>query len=719
MTFWLSLLCIYDGGLLSAAAHAAHTGESETHFYPRPELLRRLAVGAGLFSTLGFCLLVVSGTPIARAMPPQIGDVLGLLCLANAASHVAVCYVIYTNRPWGVLQPTDFSERRRDLALGVQCVLAFLFFLLGFFAFASAHNPLPCDSNADEQLSLSEAQHCLDLSAIAELFSHIHFASPRVVGLGLLLATIWLCDAAVCSMAAKVQRTGQPMGVLQPIDAEEARGEHGRSERTLSWLRRLSTATVTLRLLGCFTLGLTLSPKLFATFFGSNGIVAINLLSLTLLLHSPVFALLSSVFFNSKPALLFRPTELSRRSSLPEWLAAAASVGCFVTGVTLILVYDALPPLPAWHGIDAHALLLCLLFALDGGVCVQAALCQYERRAYLLFRPFPDATPDELLAFGSKLAGVGGVAHWLSFLALLLSLNRSAANEAFSHDRALELVLELCLASHGVILSLLSYAMQSNVSIGVCEAPSDPSSAAWLGKMLRIAGVAAAVIGIGLPLLDGFFWWEAAGMALYTVLLAGVILTHGMYAGDVVADALERHGISPSKVRHLSFGITALAAAVMGVCFALATCPAGSITLRYAYFYYLLTAMCAFCFLNLLPLAAAMETWYTDTSVCGFSAEDAPTGKAKVPLLMGVVVVLRLPRSRGGVRGDYCGGFFSQRLFTGPSLLPSACALLSAAIACCAVGGALWAFAVFVVRLDDSTAILHGELPEVGVEHAE
>lgn len=53
-------------------------------------------------------------------------------------------------------------------------------------------------------------------------------------------------------------------------------------------------------------------------------------------------------------------------------------------------------------------------------------------------------------------------------------------------------------------------------------------------------------------------------------------------------------------------------------------------TTLFASQYCLIVALCVLCFINLLPIAAAMETWYTNDSICGFSVEDAPTGKAKV-----------------------------------------------------------------------------------------
>ena len=46
-----------------------------------------------------------------------------------------------------------------------------------------------------------------------------------------------------------------------------------------------------------------------------------------------------------------------------------------------------------------------------------------------------------------------------------------------------------------------------------------------------------------------------------------------------------------------------------------------------------------------LPLGAAMEAWYTSTSFCGFDAEDAPYGSARLPsanLLLVAVVIHRL-----------------------------------------------------------------------------
>eukprot|EP00966_Prymnesium_polylepis_P032864 764598-Prymnesium_polylepis.1 len=104
--------------MLVGAAHAAHTEESETYFYPQPQYLKQLAACATGFTFTGWGLFIFSGTPLARSVPLWVGDVVGLLALLNAACHVAIGYVIYTNRPWGLFQPTEYSERRRDTALG-------------------------------------------------------------------------------------------------------------------------------------------------------------------------------------------------------------------------------------------------------------------------------------------------------------------------------------------------------------------------------------------------------------------------------------------------------------------------------------------------------------------------------------------------------------------------------------------------------------------------
>ena len=42
----------------------------------------------------------------------------------------------------------------------------------------------------------------------------------------------------------------------------------------------------------------------------------------------------------------------------------------------------------------------------------------------------------------------------------------------------------------------------------------------------------------------------------------------------------------------------------------------------------LLVAIAALCFINLVPLGSAMETWYTKDGCGGFEIDDAPTGAA-------------------------------------------------------------------------------------------
>lgn len=63
------------------------------------------------------------------------------------------------------------------------------------------------------------------------------------------------------------------------------------------------------------------------------------------------------------------------------------------------------------------------------------------------------------------------------------------------------------------------------MSIGIFEAPSDPRAADRVGRILYILGVGSVALAVTLPLLDGGHGWEAMGVALSVVLLAGVVLT--------------------------------------------------------------------------------------------------------------------------------------------------------------------------------------------------
>lgn len=58
---------------------------------------------------------------------------------------------------------------------------------------------------------------------------------------------------------------------------------------------------------------------------------------------------------------------------------------------------------------------------------------------------------------------------------------------------------------------------------------------------------------------------------------------HGMYAGGLVSEVLDHHGIAALRIRRLSFGVTAVAATLMGASFTLAAFP-HTIPIKVAFF---------------------------------------------------------------------------------------------------------------------------------------
>ena len=160
--------------------------------------------------------------------------------------------------------------------------------------------------------------------------------------------------------------------------------------------------------------------------------------------------------------------------------------------------------------------------------------------------------------------------------------------------------------------AFVSYALRRMVAIGFFTPPPVAAIAEWPRQMAISASVGCAALSVFLPLLEGWHAWEAAASVMWMAQLLGIITTHSMYTGGVVA-SIEGEA-NPRVARLGAYLFTAAAAAAVGSSLTYAAIPLGSVVWPYHTFlpapYVMLVVLAFFAFANALPLAAAMETWY-------------------------------------------------------------------------------------------------------------
>ena len=683
----LSLIWSYNACVLSLAAVAALNDEQVMYFRPRPEYKMRLLVASTCHSYGGWALLVFSGLPIARNTSFRGEcDLLAIYLLATALCHVSCFRVILRGSPTALLAPSHWSESSRGLAILAQLFAIIMFFWFAILAWLAAHNPTACDDNDDGSMSLHELADCIpdiDLDWIS-----LHLPSLYSVILGVCLAALWLIDSCLASVITRVLATGEPDLCFGPLETS-----FGPRSRKL--MQRMRVASVCFGLSGSLVALLSLSPRAFAAAFGPNAIIAYNLLGISLLIHSPPLATLTRVFRTNTSEYILRPTTESRESSRPQYAAAFGSLFCFVAGLAILItqnsIYFSTPDLawPDWDGLDGTGFLLTCVLLADALTLLHLAAVQ-RNGPWSCMRPLPSASDEELGTLGRQLEVAGGVIMWFAALVLLLALH-PYSNSIFGRAAPLHLpvFVDLLLTLHAVGLYGLGYLGRRNIALGVFEPPprNEPPLACctalprdWRAKALHEVLHAAAALSMGIavgrPLLDGLRMWEAVGNVLFAVIVAGGVLTHGLYTGGVVAEAVNwsasngHHTARDQRsfLRRAALLVTSAGAVAVGACFAMAAADGGELVLEYHYFlplrYMLTCALAAFAFVNYVPLVAAMEVWYTGMTVCGFSREDAPHAKWRQP---------------------------------------SAIALLVGALTCAVLGGALTATASKVIRLDDGS----------------
>lgn len=657
-----SLVWLYNGAVLSIGAAAASCGEAVSHFRSRPDWLTRLQVLSNLHSFAGWTLLIVAGLPIARDLPNSLTfDVLALWLLFNALAHASLLRVIQRDQPSSLLTPTAWSSHYQGSALLIQGLLVAVFGVGAMLAFANAENPTVCDSDHNHHLSLREIQQCLD----AVLGNILSIDLPDTL-LGTCLAGLWILDAFVLAVAATAVRTRTHYGCLGPLG--ETSTTQRPAQRAVKFTRRLLAASAAFGLSGLTVLLLSFSPQAFGAAFGPKAIVASNLLGFNLLLlHTPPLIVLASVFRRGAPILILHPTALSRRSPVPAILALAGAALCFIVGIAIVVTQNSLPNLEWPEGrVDAYGITLSVLLLCDAATLLSLSSVQSAGEPAFMMRPLPHASDVELRQLADALAVGGGGTSFAAAFASFVACNTALSTALFGNTRALAIMLELTLAIHSLGMLAVGYLCRRRLSFGMLEPPS-PHEAGLASLVQRRPGtlhVLATVFAshaLMLPLLDGWHWWESLGVGSFALLVLGTVVTHGMYAGNVLIQVADR---DRSSLRRFALGLTTLFAMACGSCFANAV--AGH-RLRMPYYafvpleYILVVAMAVFALINFVPIVAAMEVRYTGLSLCGFSADDVPHGRSR---------------------------------------LPWAFAMLCAAMVCASVGGAAWTAAQAIVTLD-------------------
>ena len=700
-----SLVWLYDGFMLCFGAAAADCGEAASHFRSRPEWLLRLQILSNLHSFAGWSLLFISGLPISRDLPASpYFDALSLWLLLNAIAHALLLRVLHRGTPSSWFQTTNWSRRHQPLALLIQGLLVIGFGAGATVAFVNADNPTVCDSDSDHRLTLREVQSCLD-ALLDDMFS-LHLST---IFLGTCLAALWILDALVCAVAANVVRTREPYGFFRPLDAASA--NPGLHESRL--LRRLQAASATFGLLGLAVLLLSFSPPAFGAAFGPKAILASNLLGFSLLLlHAPLLFTLTFVLRKGVPVHMLHPTEASRRSQLPAVGTFLSGCACFGLGLTIVITQNALPDL-VWpcKGFNSYGLVLFLLLLCDAYFLLSLSHVQSSGEHLFIFRPLPSVTDAERLRLAGDLSLCGGSVLSAAIFASWAAFNSALGSALFGTTRALAIVLELSLALHGLGMLATGYLFHRRLAFGVLE-PLQPHetgltalSRLWpwfarvasqlcprpcrravsqldmpLETMLRTMATFCVAFALLLPLADGWHWWEAIGVLCFALLVFGTVVTHGMYAGNVIVQAASWER---SSLRRAAFVLTTLFAMALGSCFANAVAGHRRRMPYYAFVpleYVLIVAVAVFSFVNFVPIAAAMEVRYTGRSICGFSADDVPQGRSR---------------------------------------LPWAFTMLCAAMVCASVGGAAWTTAQGIVSLDEDAWRTAAPGVQVGLAAAE
>ena len=173
--------------------------------------------------------------------------------------------------------------------------------------------------------------------------------------------------------------------------------------------------------------------------------------------------------------------------------------------------------------------------------------------------------------------------------------------------------MELLLCLHALLAFFLVHLVHADKGVWIFAPPpqlDDDRGTVWMRRLFG-GGVAPLGLAFLLPLVDGGYVWEAFGNLVFSVLVAGAAVTHGLYSGE-----LEMPFDLPAPPPRVAFLGTSAAAVLCGICYALAISPPYSMLLANTGFFlpvpYMLVSIAGFfAVINIPPLAMVTEVWHT------------------------------------------------------------------------------------------------------------
>ena len=305
------------------------------------------------------------------------------------------------------------------------------------------------------------------------------------------LGVIWIINAAVSFMAARVVSTRVPVGFLRPLDPPQVLGGGGgvitgvRLQR-VGLTPREAASLLLFSMLGALLLLFGIASLLLAyiwtghdAVFGGDASVAIAL-GITLLIDAFLCLAVGIVFFRRTALFVFQPTEWARKSRVPAMLCFGLAALCLligsrylsdhlpeirpsagdITGDTPPRASPPPPPPPppgalarlSFGRADALAGCLACLGWAEAIVLLLAAYVQALGRRWACFRPL---VSHDLYPYAASALVLGSAAV---ALAGTLAAYVAADMKRWSYlwgVRVLPLVGEVTMAAHAAMLAVM------------------------------------------------------------------------------------------------------------------------------------------------------------------------------------------------------------------------------------------------------------------------
>ena len=406
-----------------------------------------IVLGTALL-VLAFVLLILSGFGAFLGSGEDLRNLLGACVLVTSlVPAMLACVVGYdTTACGGLVASTDFTRRNRWT-----------------MTFAYIDLMLLCQ-----------------LVSVAVLRANAEFFAWW-------LGVIWIINAAVSFMAARVVSTRVPVGFLRPLDAPQVLGgeggvvtgvrlQHdGLTPREAASLLLFSMLGALLLLFGTTSLLLAYIWTGHDAVFGGDASVAIAL-GITLLIDAFLCLAVGIVFFRRTALFIFQPTEWACKSRVPAMLCLGLAALCLLIGSRYLSDHlpeirpsagdtppRASPPPPpppppvAWarlsfESADALAGCLACIGWVEAIVLLLAAYVQALGRQWPGIRPLVShsASPyaASALALGSAAAAIAGT------LAAYVAADKTRSSYLWG-VRVLPLVGEVTMAAHAAMLAVV------------------------------------------------------------------------------------------------------------------------------------------------------------------------------------------------------------------------------------------------------------------------